>query len=95
MTPAEWHAEALRLADEMSDGAADAESSRNFARYNNARAALSAHLLAYPVGEVVAYVFAPDLELLRDEPSMLLTVLQQPSEPGFITPLYRNPKESA
>lgn len=94
-----WKAEAMRLAWQCEEFAiSEFKSVATEDDLRAARAALSLHLLAYPVGEPVGYVFAPDLELLRDEPSILLTVLRdssEPSQPGFVTPLYRNPKESA
>jgi hypothetical protein len=72
----------------MSDGAADAESSRNFARYNNARAALSLHLLAYPVGEPVGF-------FQQEADGSVSRVSSEYRNDPDVFPLYRNPKESA
>lgn len=95
MTPAEWHAEAMELADNIArayEAKDHARSQASFAvrqdAWLQARAALSLHLLAYPVGEPVAYMRAPGRQsILRD------VTLQK-----FLrddVPLYRNPKESA
>ncbi len=109
MTPAEWHATAMGLATDYARAQGDltweedqgTSSSLLDACRNGrdaARAALSAHLLAYPVGKPVAHMWQ------HDETGRTGFVDQWQLDNGWqaanprlqvISPLYRNPKESA
>ena len=102
MTPAEWHAAAMELAERcetLQVMIGDAPGGDSVLLISNmhleARAALSAHLLAYPVGEPIAHcslTASGKIEHFDGNPMVMVGPVGNYLHP---VPLYRNPKESA